>query len=388
MITPAYSPTATERVLPRMALDFTTAVLDPRVTVTRALNTATRINSSGLVEGVNANLPRFDYDPSTLQCKGLLIEEARSNLFLQSSNFSTSWVTDVGSCTVTSDDDISPDGTQNADKLAFVGTNANRYQTVAGLTIGASYTMTVWLRVASGTASVSIGNINAGVNVAQTVTTTWQRFTVTQTASATTRYPQITATNVDVFAWGAQLELGAFATSYIPTTTTSLTRNADNVSMTGTNFSDWYNASEGAFAVSFDRIAAVSASFSGGQPRTLRVVNAAVTDFFILGGNSSFGEQLIGRASGVDTVSIQTGVQITANTVATECFGYAVNNFALSVNGASAQTDVSGANPATMDVLHIGDGVTATRNINGHVRKISYWPQRITNAEVQAFSKG
>jgi hypothetical protein len=388
MITPAYSPTATERVLPRMALDFTTAVLDSRVTVTRALNTATAINSSGFVAIVNANLPRFDYDPSTLQCKGLLIEEARSNLLLQSSNFSTSWVTDVGSCTVTSDDDISPDGTQNADKLAFVGTNANRYQTVAGLTIGASYTMTVWLRVASGTASVSIGNINAGVNVAQTVTTTWQRFTVTQTASATTRYPQITATNVDVFAWGAQLEAGAFATSYIPTTTTSLTRNADVVSMTGTNFSDWYNQAAGAFAVSFDRIAAVSASFSGGQPRTLRVVNAAVTDFFILGGNSSFGEQLIGRASGVDTVSIQTGVQITANTVATECFGYAVNNFALSVNGASAQTDVSGANPATMDVLHIGDGVTATRNINGHVRKISYWPQRITNAEVQAFSKG
>jgi hypothetical protein len=158
--------------------------------------------------------------------------------------------------------------------------------------------------------------------------------------------------------------------------------------MTGTNFSSWYNQAAGAFAVSFDRIAAVSTSFSGGQPRTLRVVNAAVTDFFILGGNSSFGEQLIGRASGVDTVSIQTGVQIAANTVATECFSYAVNNFALSVNGASAQTDVSGANPATMDVLHIGDGVTATRNINGHVRKISYWPQRITNAEVQAFSKG
>jgi hypothetical protein len=66
MITPAYSPTATERVLPRMALDFTTGVLDSRVTITRALNTATRVNSSGFVEIVNANLPRFDYDPATL----------------------------------------------------------------------------------------------------------------------------------------------------------------------------------------------------------------------------------------------------------------------------------------------------------------------------------
>ena len=87
MITPAYSPTATERVLPRMALDFTTGVLDPRVTVTRALNTATRVNSSGLVEIVNANLPRFDYDPVTLAPKGLLIEEARTNLFFQSQAF-------------------------------------------------------------------------------------------------------------------------------------------------------------------------------------------------------------------------------------------------------------------------------------------------------------
>jgi len=58
MITPGYSPTATERVLPRMALDFTTAFLDARVTVTRALNTATRINASGQFEIVNANLPR------------------------------------------------------------------------------------------------------------------------------------------------------------------------------------------------------------------------------------------------------------------------------------------------------------------------------------------
>ena len=84
MITPAYAPTATERVLPRMALDFTTGVLDSRVTVARSLNTATRVNSSGLIEIVNANLPRFDYDPVTLAAKGLLIEELRTNLLVYS----------------------------------------------------------------------------------------------------------------------------------------------------------------------------------------------------------------------------------------------------------------------------------------------------------------
>jgi len=84
MLTPGYNLTATERVLPRLALDFTTAVLDPRVTVTRALNTATRINSNGLVEGVNANLPRFDYNFATNSYKGILIEETRANSFIYS----------------------------------------------------------------------------------------------------------------------------------------------------------------------------------------------------------------------------------------------------------------------------------------------------------------
>jgi hypothetical protein len=422
VITPAYSITATERVLPRMALDFTTGVLDPRVTVTRALNTATRINSSGLIEIVNANLPRFDYDSITLAPKGLLIEEARTNLLTYSDQFdNAAWVKSGLNTTGTPayiDVAVSPDGTQNADFMIEDAANS-QHTTRVSATMAATTTHTYSFFVkAAGRINISASRFNSAVvpSFVHTFTLTgsgsssggtvtalsngWYRcsgsFTTTgagvggfvillSDGTGTTYQGDGTS---GVYIWGAQLEAGAFPTSYIPTTTTSLTRNADVVSMTGTNFSDWYNQAAGAFAVSFDRIAAVSTSFSGGQPRTLRVVNAAVTDFFILGGNSSFGEQLIGRASGVDTVSIQTGVQIAANTVATECFSYAVNNFALSVNGASAQTDVSGANPATMDTLHIGDGVTATRNINGHVRKISYWPQRITNAEVQAFSKG
>jgi hypothetical protein len=60
MITPSFALTATERVLPRLALDFTTASLDSRVTFTRAGDTATVTNSSGYVTAINANLPRFD----------------------------------------------------------------------------------------------------------------------------------------------------------------------------------------------------------------------------------------------------------------------------------------------------------------------------------------
>ena len=106
MITPAYSITATERVLPKLALDFTTSVLDSRVTVTRALNTATRVNNSGLVEIVNANLPRFDFDPVSLAPKGLLIEEQRANIAAYSQDFS-SWSS--GGAAVTSDAVVAPD---------------------------------------------------------------------------------------------------------------------------------------------------------------------------------------------------------------------------------------------------------------------------------------
>lgn len=116
MITPAYAPTATERVLPRMALDFTTATLDARVTIARALNTATRVNSSGYIEGVNANLPRFDFSPTSIgTCLGLLIEEARSNIILQSADLATTWT--VLTAAVQADQTTAPDNTLSSDKI-------------------------------------------------------------------------------------------------------------------------------------------------------------------------------------------------------------------------------------------------------------------------------
>ena len=129
MITPSYATTATERVLPRMALDFTTGVLDPRVTVTRALNTATRVNSSGYVEIVNANLPRFDYDPVTLTPKGLLIEEARTNLLTYSEQFDNAAWGKQGS-SVSQNVQTSPDGSVDADKLIEDATTGEHRLTI------------------------------------------------------------------------------------------------------------------------------------------------------------------------------------------------------------------------------------------------------------------
>ena len=84
MITPSFPLATARRALPNLDLDFTAASLDARVTVTRANNTATVINSSGVIAVVNANLPRFDHDSVALTCKGLLIEASRTNALLNS----------------------------------------------------------------------------------------------------------------------------------------------------------------------------------------------------------------------------------------------------------------------------------------------------------------
>ena len=171
MITPSYAVTATERVLPRMALDFTTGALDPRVTVTRALNTATRINSSGLVEIVNANLPRFDYDPVTLAPKGLLIEEARTNIALQSANFNTGfWGLTSASLTTGITD---PAGGTSAATLTATSANGLIQQPQSGVATSA-YSASFWIKRRTGTGQISLRCGDATL-IPITVTASWDR---------------------------------------------------------------------------------------------------------------------------------------------------------------------------------------------------------------------
>jgi len=117
MITPSFALTATERVLPRLALDFTTANLDPRITFTRALGTATRVNASGLIEAVAADTARFDFNHVTLACRGLLVEEARTNFLWPSANLTLYSAGIFVGCSAAQLGDIAPDGTATATRI-------------------------------------------------------------------------------------------------------------------------------------------------------------------------------------------------------------------------------------------------------------------------------
>ena len=99
---------------PSLDLNFTQERLDPRITFSRG-SIGTRVNRNRLIETVAANVPRFDYDPISGECKGLLIEESRSNSLLRSEDFTTTWSPSAAS--ISSNVITAPDGNTTADKL-------------------------------------------------------------------------------------------------------------------------------------------------------------------------------------------------------------------------------------------------------------------------------
>jgi len=419
MITPAYGMTATERVLPRMALDFTIAALDSRVTFTRTGNTATVTNSSGYVVGINADLPRFDFDPIALTCKGLLIEEARTNLCLYSEAFDTASSWAVGNASVTANATTAPSNTLTADKsvedvatsehsvtqtIAYVTNNAvtlSVYAKTSGrnLRILMSDNLTgvafAFYDLTNGTFSGSTvsGSWSAISSSITNVGNDWYRCTLTATKGAgvaiaaiinltngtTTAY---TGNGVSgAFLWGAQLEAGAFGTSYIPTSASQVTRTADVAVMTGTNFSSWYNASEGAFVASavIARQATIgsTAIFSANDSTAANFVNCFYRGSGALGATMT--------AASVPQLD-QTPLGVTtANTTVNIGVAYKVSNTVSYANGTVQTTSGSAAIP-TVTQLQIGVSFVGVY-LNGIVKNLRFYKQRILNAEGQAFSK-
>lgn len=417
MITPAFGLTATERVLPKLALDFTTAVLDARVTFTRttgAANPATYINSSGVVTAATDNQPRFDYDPITLACKGLLIEESRANLFLYSEQFQQAdWV--KSSVTVDDDAIVSPDGATDADKVILDSGVASASgiirQQITKAASAITYTCSFYAKAGEfnsvrvifrDTASsanfvqayfnLNLGTVSTAANAGGTYTNPsasiaaagngWYRCALTGTTGTNTttdmRILQYNNGNSSVtgdgtsgiYIWGAQLETGAFATSYIPTTTTALTRNADVATMTGTNFSDWFNASAGSFVVQFGY-----------------TLNPAYSPYVLAGNNDTERYMYINANSnqirsydGTSTNSFGFLVNGATNKVA---MAYTTTGITMSLNGAATSGPANFTKSTSTTQLQI----TNNGRLNGHFKKLLYYPQQLTNSELQSFSK-
>jgi hypothetical protein len=179
---------------------------------------------SYLTTTTRLNVPRLDYTYGTSPAS--LMEPQRTNLQINSEDF-TQWV--ATNATVTANNTTSPDGTQNADRVQFTG--AGFLQGVIQVS-GTTYTISCWAkRNGSGTQSVGFFKDGSGVvDSAWALTSNWQRFTYTYTASNNSRSGIAGVNGGDVFVYGAQLEVGAYPTTYIPTTSTTVTRLVDTFS--------------------------------------------------------------------------------------------------------------------------------------------------------------
>jgi hypothetical protein len=327
MITPSYGLTATERVLPSFVLDWTTGLVQSTVDVTRA-GVATFVGSNGLIQSATADTQRIDYSTGTA---GLLVEESGTNVLLNSLIDGTSLATQ--SVTVTA----------ATTTLSFYGTG------------------TV---VLSGAHSATV--VGAGAYPTRTT------LTFIPSAGVLT----LTITGTVQF---AQLEAGALSTSFIPTEATAVTRNADSPVVDGTNFSDFFNATEGTFVFEGSLYA-----FQAGKAHlTLR---SDTSNFMRIrtAPSGSISVRFEVTDGGVSQVAL-TPSTINVSDFA-EVFAYKENDFAVAVGRGTVLTDTSATVP-TVDEMFIGRTVAGVTQYNGLVRKILYYPQRLINAEIQAFSK-
>jgi len=296
------------------------------ITFSRA-SSATFLGSNGLLQTAANNVPRIEYD-ATGAVKGLLIEEARTNLLLNSGTLSTQSVTVANV----------------ANTLSFTGTG----------TVTLSGVSTAGPLVGTGT-----GESN---RVSLTFTPTAGTLTLTVSGTVT----------------NAQIEAGSFPTSYIPTTGAAATRARDLAEIPTSAFG--YNNDKGS----------ISVEFKSNKPSSLDYGAFVLSDGGptnrILHFTSSTSHRGGSLNSGNLDVNIGAGSRGAPSELVKFAIGFSDNNFAASLNGATAVTDTSVTIPSGLSKLALGyyyPTLPNTNLINGHIKSIQYYPRRLTNTQLQ-----
>ena len=329
------------------------------------------------------NIPRLDYSNGT--CPSILVEPQRTNLNLFSEQFDNGAYSSGGGAgsgaTFTTNYGIAPDGNQTADRFQITrGSNYwERYQRKT-TTIGKVYTLSFWGKAVTGTPTLYTAWNTAYQNPV-TFTNEWVRYTYTYTAAGTsTGFNLITWVNLagtsataDVMVWGIQLEQGSYATSYIPTTSASVTRNVDLVAKTG--ISSLIGQTEGVAYIDFDFNSKITSngvvafSIDGGAGNEMYILiysngnivwemyNSGLAQGSITGNIGSFGRKKIALA-------------------------YKLNDCALYSNGTLIGTDTAATIPA-MSRVYLGGFYSSTAyNLSAGINSFVLWKTRLTNTQL------
>lgn len=399
--------------------------IGPDITFTRT-GTATYFDATGTLTTATANVPRFDHDPSTLASKGLLIEEGRTNS-LPNSQMSGAVTGSAGTAptgwsisgnangltrTITTGSingfnyiDVNLVGTVTGGPINLV---FDPQATTAGYTAssGQTWTGSCYFALTGGafpassspvikinernSSNSSVASTNTSIS---TATSTLQRFSGTRTLNQATTAKVTLDIRVDSIADGSsvnftlriaapQLEQGAFATSYIPTTTAAATRSADSAIVNP--ISSFFNTSEGTLLCDFttgaDLISTRGASIDNGSnnQNVLNILGATS------GGNGNSFEV---RAANSGVASLPSFTTVVANTNYRIVGAYASGNYGASLNGGTAATSTATALPTGLTHLNIGsaDGGQGSY-LGGHIRKIAYYPKRLSNETLKSLT--
>ncbi len=375
-------------VRPSLDLNFAaTKKLDSRITYTRS-GRASFTNEHGLLEIVNSNVPRFDHDPVTRECKGLLIEEARTNL-LTYSNIKGMSSPNLGGNPQTNDtvNNITlPTGEKGDVRryLAASGGGGGRWGDYSG-TNNQSYTGSVWVRTVSGTTSAVI-DINDGGSKTVSITEEWQRVTTTHSSNNTYRFFDIYfASPTTIYYWGVQIEEGAFVTSYIPTNNATATRGGDRVYIPINDGLDFYNPVESTILVDYTHQDGVTSSNLGTNARLYRFRATGGADTRIDYVTNTGYNPYIAKDGGA-VASISHGQQtVFGGGLNRNAVRVKENSFAVSFNGSTVVEDTSGAWNPTNAIDHVtlgGMNDNYASQLSGHIQRFVYYPIGVSNSQL------
>ena len=378
--------------------------------VSRATS-ATRVNSSNLIESVAINVPRLDYTGGS--CPSILVEPARTNLVLYSEEFENAYYARA-STTITSNNTTAPDGTITADRLVLTGTNStsraiSRNVPITTVTTTVTFSTFVkyidkqYLQLTFGSGfSTNFANFDLinGTVVGGTYGNAkienygsgWYRISITSTGISTLtctafiwvinsagalRAADSTSTGTSAYwIWGAQLEDGSNATSYIPTTTATVSRNADVISKTG--ITNLIGQTEGTIYA---------------EIKVTKLLGAASRYVFHLSDGTANNRIYIafsGADSNVLRARIFSGgtLQCSINSSALTSTGtyklamaYKNNDIVFYVNGIQIGTDTSATIP-TCSKVDLGHNQGGASQFNDGINNATVFQTRLTNAQL------
>ena len=332
--------------------------------------------------GMLANVPRLDYSGGG--CPKLLLESQRTNALTYSEQFNNAAWTPTG-VSVTANNAISPSGYQDADTVTFGASASQNIYNFPTSAIGAN-TFSIYAKTASGTKAFRL-RIDTGSGPAVssdfTATTTWQRFTFTATTTAAFLVAYIfndsLGTAGDIQLWGAQLEAGSYATSYIPTLGSTVTRLADasykaSVSgligqTEGVLYAEVQNNSIGSTSGSDNVVLSIEGATNNDVVSILYQPLGDITALVFVGGSP---QALITYNVGLTTSPKKIAV------------AYKNNDYALYVDGALRGTDTSASVPTCSNIglgnYYNGGGITV---INSKiVSQALLFKTRLSNAQL------